>query len=446
MLGSRVWEYYREFLTLEKKEPKQLQKLQIKRLATILNHASKNIPFYQKHVSCRKDLSLNDFPVLTKDDILSNFHELMSNVLREQYAKNSASGSGYSWKKVQTGGSTGVPTTVIHDKEYRDRGRAGRLYSQYLCGFPFGVPYFRLWGSMKEINQMNDSYVQQIVRFLSNESLLNAFKMGDKDIEKYIKIMNSSSISHIMAYVDAIDHIAKYALKKGKKLKPFKSIMACAGTVTDDLKQTLKHAFHASIHNKYGSRECAEIACECEAGGFHIFSNNIVIEIVDPQGKPMKMGKSGRVLVTLLSNYSFPLIRYEIGDVGALSEDICSCGRPFPLMAILEGRHVEFLIDNEGGYVSPLYIIHLIGVVYNPGCIRRFQLIQRSLNNYDLTMVIEQDVSDSIIADITQKIKRDLKAVFGKQSVIKIKHAEEIPVTSSGKFLYTINKVSNSTI
>jgi phenylacetate-CoA ligase len=442
LIGSKVGDYYEEFFRLERMTPAAFQSWQQERLAGILQHAVREIPYYAARVPYLSGLSLSDFPVLSKDDILGNFQELMTPEVRRQYQGHKKRDWGYSWLLVKTGGSTGTPTTVIHDREFRDRGRAGRLYSQYLCGFSFGTPYFRLWGSMGDINQMRDSLSQRLTSMLAGQTLLNAFRMSDADIEKYLETINASSITHMMAYVDAAYQIANYALKRGKRVKRLESIMACAGTVTDDVRQTLSQVFQAKVHNKYGSRECADMACECEAGGLHIYGNNTFLEVVDDQGNPLAEGQRGRILVTLLSNYSFPLIRYEIGDEGALSGRQCACGRPFPLLDRLEGRKVEFLMDNDGGYVSPIYIRHLIGVVHNPGCIHRFQLIQTSVTEYDLKLEVEPDTLPSFLKEVSGKIERDLKAVLGSHSRIDIRAVQEIPVTDSGKFLYCINKVA----
>jgi phenylacetate-CoA ligase len=293
---------------------------------------------------------------------------------------------------------------------------------------------------MRDINQTKDSFKNRIMSFLSMEILLNAFKMNDEDIAQYIKMINNSKISHIMGYVDAVYQIARYIQKTDTKIKPVKSIMACAGTVTDDIRTLIEKTFGAKVHNKYGSRDCADMVCECDKGGLHIYSNYILIEVVDSMGNPLSSGEKGRILVTLIGNISFPLIRYEIGDIGALSCKSCECGRPFPLMEHLEGRTVEFLVNSNGGYVTPAYIIHLIGVVHNPGFIKRFQLIQLSLKNLELKLELETNVSDKIYQKAIANIIKDLKTVFGEDCNILHEILQDIPETDSGKFLYTINK------
>jgi phenylacetate-CoA ligase len=429
-------------LRFEKGVISELKIIQEERLSRLLNHAANNVPFYKEKVSKRNGISLLDFPILTKSDIKKHFYSIMTSDLRSQYSPKQGRGKGYSWLVVKTGGSTGEPTIVVHDREYRDRAKAGLLYATHLCGFPLGTPYFFLWGNMQEISHIKESPAQRLRSFLANETVLNAFKMGNEDIEKYINIINSSSAQHMKAYADAAYQLARYARMHGKKVRFLKSIMACAGTVTQDLRETLEDVFQAKVHNKYGSRDCAEMACECDRGGIHILANNVIIEVVDVKGNPLPFGQTGRILVTLLSNYSFPIIRYEIGDEGALSADSCPCGRPFPLLDRIEGRSIEFLTNDDGGFVSPVYIRHIVGVIHNPGWIRRFQFIQNSLTTYELYLEAEPQTTEIQFKDTESLLKKDLKAVLGDRSDIRLIRVEEIQPTASGKFLYTINKTS----
>lgn len=435
-ISSGVRDNYQELLQLEGGTVGSLQQIQCDRLNRLLQRTAQRVPYYVERVPSKRSLAITDFPILTKDEIRGHFAELMTPELHTEYVSGRRSHR-YSWLQVQTGGTTGVPTTVIHSPEYRDRGRAGRLYSQYLCGFPLGTPYLRLWGSMREINEMRSSYQQMVLQRLHNETLLNAFTMSEREMDAYLKIINSSRAQHMMAYVDAAVELAQHARRKRLPVRQLKSIMACAGTVTPDVRRVLEEVFGARVHNQYGSRDCAGIACECERGGHHVYANHLFLESVDDQGRTVPHGQSGRLLVTLLHNFSFPLVRYEIGDIGVLTRDLCRCGRPYPLLQTVEGRAVEFLRSTSGAYVSPVYIRHLIGVVHNPGVIRRFQLVQYSLQGFELRYERAQDCPLEDERRVLKLIETDLRTVLGADCDLRIVRLEEIPRSASGKFLYT---------
>ena len=183
------------------------------RLAAILRHAVEKLPYYRERVT---GAELSAFPVLRKEDIHAHFEEMMEPSLLDDY-KSPKRAKGYSWVEVKTGGSTGTPTTVIHDKDFRDWGRAGRLYSQHLCGFPIGTPFYMLWGSMRDINDAKDSAQKRVLNNLLQVRPMNAFLMDESRMASYIAQINSSSIKHLMAYVDAAYQLAGFAEKRGKR-------------------------------------------------------------------------------------------------------------------------------------------------------------------------------------------------------------------------------------
>ena len=435
LIGSGLRGHYREFLAAERWPAAQLNDLHEQRLAARLRHAVKDVPYYRDRASAPE---LSAFPILRKEDMHAHFEELMELSLRAEYRGEKAQAR-YSWVEVKTGGSTGTPTTVIHDRDFRDWGRAGRLYSQHLCGFPLGTPFFMLWGSMRDINAAQDSATKRILNTLLHMHPLNAFLMDEAHMRDYARQLNESPINHLMAYVDAAEQLARFLEKSGAKMRPIESVMACAGTVTEEHRAIFRRIFGARTHNKYGSRECADMACECAAGGFHIYHTGVHLEIVDDAGQPVPPGTTGRILVTLLGNRRFPLIRYEIGDLGALRAKTCACGSPLPLLERVEGRMSEVITAATGAYVSPVYIRHLIGVVHNPGALEKFQFVQRGAADYTLAMQMDAAFPGTGFDKLSALIRRDLETVLGSTAKLTISRVADIPPSASGKFLYVRN-------
>ena len=435
-IGSGLRGHYAEFLAASRWSAEHLKTLHDERLAALLHHAVNVVPFYRERAASSE---LSAFPILRKEDIHAHFDDLMEPSLLAEYRAEKKP-RGYSWVEVKTGGSTGTPTTVIHDRDFRDWGRAGRLYSQWMCGFPIGTPFFMLWGSMRDINDAKDSTQKRVLNSLLQVHPINAFLMGDARMAGYLREIGESQIDHLMAYVDAAYQLARFQEKSGKAMRPLKTIMACAGTVTEEVRDKLTRVFGARVHNKYGSRECADMACECAAGGFHIYATGIHLEIVDDAGQPLPAGTTGRILVTLLQNRRFPLIRYEIGDIGALSSATCKCGSPLPLLERVEGRISEIITAANGAYVSPVYIRHLIGVVHNPGALGKFQFVQSGEADYSLAMQMDAGFPGLEFEKLTALIRRDLETVLGSGARLDIRRVDDIPPSESGKFLYVIRK------
>ncbi len=435
LLGSDLRTHYREFLDVEKWTPARLADVHHERLTALLRHAVENVPYYRDRV---QSAELAAFPVLRKNDVHAHFGEMMEPSLLAEY-RGEKRKRRYSWVDVKTGGSTGTPTRVIHDRDFRDWGRAGRLYSQHLCGFALGTPFFMLWGSMRDISEAKDSAQKRILTELLQARPLNAFLMDEARMMAYAQEINGSSLMHLMAYVDAAEQLARFIEKRGMQMRPLKSVMACAGTVTEENRNIIRRVFGARVHNKYGSRECADMACECAAGGFHIYQTGVHLEIVDDHGQSVPAGTMGRILVTLLNNRRFPIIRYEIGDMGALKDGLCPCGSPLPLLERVEGRISEFITAADGAYVSPIFIRHLVGVVHNAGALGKFQFVQHGAADYSLAMQMDGSLSDDAFRETAARIRDDLGKVLGPGAQLAIDRVPDIPASGSGKFLYVRN-------
>jgi len=436
IIGSDIESHYREFLSLSVGNPEKIRSLQNLRLERLLSHAAHRIPFYRRRVNPGD--SLDKFPILTKDNIKANFSQLKSQSLSWN-SRQRQKGLGYSWTEVSSGGTTGVPITVVHDKEFRDRGRASRLFSKYLCGFPFGTPYYLLWGSMADLQNRQKKIVQGLEQKLSKATPLNAFRMDASRSRLYLERMNSDPRNHLMAYVDAAESLVRFAQCHTLPLPRFKSVMACAGTVCEWNRRLLSDALGAKIHNKYGSRECTDMVCENSEGELLVYAHHVLLEVVNNLGNPVAEGESGRILVTLLGNYSFPIIRYEIGDVAVQGRPQ---GRtsPFPTLLGIEGRISDFITNTSGEYVSPVTIRHLLGVVHTHPSLERFQFIQMAGSRYELRLQMDSVLGDAALQNHQKGLVKDLLSILGPHADLTVSRKLDLEEGSSGKFRYVVNR------
>jgi phenylacetate-CoA ligase len=149
-------------------------------------------------------------------------------------------------------------------------------------------------------------------------------------------------------------------------------------------------------------------------------------------------GEEGRILVTSLANYAMPLIRYEIGDRGALAPaPACPCGRIGQILQAVSGRLSDNFRTASGKVIPGEYFIHLLGVVLNSGSIERFQVIQ---HDYDaVTVKIVQAKNLNHIP--TQEIEDKIKVVMGQSCAVAVELVDDIPPSASGKYLYTVSEV-----
>ena len=89
----------------------------------------------------------------------------------------------------------------------------------------------------------------------------------------------------------------------------------------DNQRQEIERVFGCKVANGYGGRDAGFIAHECPHGNMHITAEDIIVEIIDQDGKILPHGKSGEIVVTHLATRMFPFIRYRTGDIGTLDNN-----------------------------------------------------------------------------------------------------------------------------
>jgi phenylacetate-CoA ligase len=107
------------------------------------------------------------------------------------------------------------------------------------------------------------------------------------------------------------------------------------------------------VRQAYITADMGTLAYECpQEDGMHI-SDDLYLEICDPvTGEPLPAGRVGEVVVTHFSNECYPLVRYGTGDLSAVDEDACACGRTSCKIKGIMGRADE-VTKVKGMFVHP---------------------------------------------------------------------------------------------
>lgn len=182
----------------------------------------------------------------------------------------------------------------------------------------------------------------------------------------------------------------------------------------------------------YGTTDCGGIGGECSHHkGMHLMEDLSIIEVVDKNNRLVPEGEYGhKLLVTVLGNYTQPLIRYELKDSIRISEEPCSCGRPFKLIDDIQGRVHEVLsfAGINGGDVSihPILFHNIIDQLPVNG----WQMVQESDGLYILLGGVNGQIDEERLVDELKRALAKQNAVIPK---IEVKKVAEIPQAASGK-------------
>ncbi|MBR9786443.1 MAG: phenylacetate--CoA ligase [Vibrionaceae bacterium] len=111
--------------------------------------------------------------------------------------------------------------------------------------------------------------------------------------------------------------LAKYQEQYGQ-LPSITKALVSGEAVTADMQQAFADK-GIGVSQAYASAELGLIAYQVSGEQGLVIAEDIIVEIVDPDGIPVKSGEIGEVVVTSLDE-KFPLIRYATGDLSAYIE------------------------------------------------------------------------------------------------------------------------------
>ncbi|NKE36520.1 phenylacetate--CoA ligase family protein [Natronococcus sp. JC468] len=406
----------------------ELERRTTRRLQSLLDHAYENVPYYRETFDEQpKATEFEELPLLEKADLQNEFERLKSDDLSTR-----------EWKTNATSGSTGQPTEFVQDGHYLSMREGLKLVFDEWGGRTLSDPKVKVWGSQDDL--FGEKSVKSKAReWLRNITWINAYSMSEDDFRDAVQTINSEQPATIHAYVEAITNVAAFIEENDLAVYSPSSVMTTAGTLRPEMRAQIERVFDCPVHNRYGSREFGTVASECRYGtGLHYCPLIHYIEILDPDTlEPVEPGETGELVITLLSNYSMPLIRYRIGDVAAFHTEDCDCRCSWPMIANVRGRVTDHFVTPDGTLVYPGA---LRKTLYHYEWIDRFQIHQTSTDTIVFRLVVSRDdPPQSALEEIISQTER----IMGEEVAVDFEFPSAIQRSDSGKYRYTISDVSS---
>lgn len=159
---------------------------------------------------------------------------------------------------------------------------------------------------------------------------------------------------------------------------------------TDDKIRASK-IFNCLYINNYGCREVWNIAYSCKYGNLHVNTDNLIVDLVDDNGKIINQENvEGNIVISSLFNKTTPFIKYVIGDRGKILYTECTCGQPMPVLVLSEGRKAEKLVGtNYYGNVIFRKVLRTLFFHKNIKDIHYLKIIQTKLD--EIVIYVEKD-------------------------------------------------------
>lgn len=370
-----------------------------------------------------------NIPILTKGRI-------QKENLKEFYLENKLKQT----RTVYTGGSTtGEPVMFIEDRRSGDYSRAYFYLALYRFGWNFSKPWIKLWGRPELNNGIVSNFYKTINYYLQNCTAYNAFDMSDIMFRRMYRKISKTPHSHIYGYVNAVIEFAKYLEQNKLKVK-IDFILTTAEVLSDSSKQYIENIFQCPVYNGYACTEINSVAYS-DLGGDDLIINTerVYVEIVGEDNKLLPEGHVGRVILTDLQKRSFPLIRYDTGDLASIYSKKDVNGKILYYLKNLNGRISDVIRTTKGKIIHSTIIQFLLADFFSKMKIEllQFQVIQKA----DKSMVFKLNLSQEL--DGFQSLNLELKLKENIQEELSVVYTDKFNYTKSGKLKYFILEENN---
>lgn len=410
----------------------ELERYQLGKLGELLRSAAAHSPWHRERIEAagitlEGDCSLEELrrlPTMAKADAAAN---------RERMAWRGAPGGA---QQYNTGGSSGEPLTFYFGRRRQASDAAGRMRARRWWGVEPGEPEVYLWGAPVELNKTDR--IKSLRDRLLNQLVLNAFDMSQATMDAYGEAIQAFQPRCIYGYASSVALLAAHLRERGAtplKLRKLRVVCTTGEPLFDHQRKLIREVFGVPVANEFGSRDIGFTAHETPQGEMLLMSESILLEVLDPLGRPVRPGEAGEAVISGLESWVQPFIRYRTGDIVRLSRDLPSCGRGLHRIQEISGRVTDFLVRRDGTIMHALAGIYVLREVEG---VKEFKVIQHSVDNIEVLVVAGPAWNEQARRRIVQGLQRRL----GDEISIQVRPVEEIAPESSGKHRYVVSHVA----
>jgi phenylacetate-CoA ligase len=429
--GSARLRYLAEFEKTQYLPTRTLISNQLHMFKAMVVHAFETCPYYRvkfrearvrpEDIRSRDDLEL--VPTITKEEIQEHWSDMVSTKYRVDRLI-----------RDMTGGSTGSPMTFYYDRDRLDSRVGATMRHNRWAGWNLGDRAAILWGAPQDVGGPQGLKDRIRTWIQERRLILDASALSEPAMAQFAHALVSYRPTVLQAYSNTLALFARYVqAEKVTGIHP-RGIVCSAEVLTEESRRLIEETFGCPVFNRYGCREFAVIASECEVrDGLHINAENLLVEVL-ADGRSC-VDKDGEIVVTDLRNFAMPMIRYRIRDMGRLTEASCACSRGLPTMELSGGRVTDFLRAVNGSKVSGIVLATYV-ITGIPG-IRQIQFVQNEPGAVVIHAVKGRAWSESVMEELRLRVRKYL----GDEILINVQFKDNIPLERSGKYRFSISTV-----
>lgn len=421
-LNSYYW--YKKILYMNKWPREKIVEWQNEMLVKFIKHAYEHTTYYRElfdslgllpsDICCIDDLQ--KLPIIDKEIIRKRYQDLIPDNISE-----------LSYRKGRTGGTTGEPMEYLTDEDTWGYITAAKMVAWKTTSYMFGDKFVALGSA--SLFKSRPSLPRRIYDKIRQEIPLNSMCLSDEICQNYLNRMRNEDVHYIYGYASSVYLLAKYAYENHIDVSFIKGAFTTSENLTPAYRAMIEMAFNCRVMDCYGCRD-AGMACYEVFPEKYLVGYNTLVEIVDTIDNNL-----GTILSTNVLNYSFPLIRYDYGDIVKLENNDTSYNGQ--VITKVFGRTSDvFHLDNGRILTSPGFTILM----------NKFDVIA-----YDIQKISGTEVKMQIQVVPTKWNKEqeallvgEMQRFVGEGCEFSVEYVDRFEPLKNGKRRYFMNDLSRS--
>ena len=317
-----------------------LKSMQLERMKKIIRHAFNNVEFYRNRM---RKFNLTPDSVKTLDDV-EKLPFMVKQDLRDTYPFGLLAVPQSEVVRLHaSSGTTGKPIVVAYTKEDLKVWTEVVHRAMANCGL-----------SNSDIVQVSYGYglfTGGLGAHYGAEDLgATVVPTSGGNTRRQIMLMRDFGVNAICCTPSYFIHLIDEAAKTGINLRelPIRAGIFGAEPWTAGMRKYVEENAGIEAFDIYGLSEIigpgVAIECPCH-DGLHIYEDHFYPEIIDPDtGKVLPDGEYGELVLTTLSKYAMPMIRYRTRDLTRIIPGRCACGRTIRRIDRISSRSDDMFI------------------------------------------------------------------------------------------------------
>jgi phenylacetate-CoA ligase len=236
----------------------------------------------------------------------------------------------------------------------------------------------------------------------------------------------------LICYPSHIRALATELGPEGCRRLGIRAISVSSELSTQEERNQLATLFQCGVYDEYSTEELTHVAAQCRELTYHIFEDVVYLEIVEPgSDSSLPPGETGEIVGTYLHNRAMPFIRYRQGDLAALDESYCHCGRTFRAIKNLDGRKPDQFVLPSGRVLTSGWLLDAsYSFLLDVGAdIAAFTMIQETVNDVRIEIV----PGPSCTSEAVERVRLHFLKLVGEPINVRVELVPEIRRAGGGK-------------